>query len=51
MRHTRHVNKIHQTFEMSPKFNLHAILEKKKGVTVAPMAGLDGFGVMASGSW
>jgi len=25
--------------------------QKKKGVTVAPMAGLDGFGLMASGSW
>jgi membrane-associated phospholipid phosphatase len=25
--------------------------QKKKSVTVAPMAGLDGFGLMASGSW
>jgi len=25
--------------------------EKKKGVTLAPMAGLDGFGMMAKGSW
>jgi hypothetical protein len=25
--------------------------KKKKGVTVAPMAGLDGFGIMAKGTW